>query len=274
MDTQDFQREFREKLKQDIKQDIRENIKRPKVMLMGDHRWGLLWGGIIALIGVALLLDRMGISPFDRVYQFWPLLLVLFGLMNIFSQSGRFFGILLILAGGVLQLNKFGVLHLTFADLWPLALIAVGLLIIWGSLETRGVLRSKTLENFRKQVSDLGTNPHGGFNAVAVFGGCERRVSGQGFLGGKATAVFGGIELDFRDADIDGTEALLEVNCIFGGVEIRVPDAWYVHSRSLPVFGGYEDRTRQSKIDDPTGAKRKTLIITGMVVFGGVEISN
>jgi hypothetical protein len=106
-------------------------------------------------------------------------------------------------------------------------------------------------------------------NAVAVFGGCERRVAIQNFQGGRATALFGGIELDFRDADME-SEAILEVNCIFGGVEIRVPETWHVHSRSLPVFGGYEDKTSQPH----SPGKTKTLIVTGMVIFGGVEIKN
>jgi hypothetical protein len=57
-------------------------------------------------------------------------------------------------------------------------------------------------------------------------------------------------------------------------VELRVPDCWYVHSRSLPVFGGFEDKTRQSSPTDTSGAKRKTLVVTGVVVFGGVEIRN
>jgi hypothetical protein len=96
-------------------------------------------------------------------------------------------------------------------------------------------------------------------------------VTAKNFQGGKATAVFGGVELDFRDADIE-TEAMLEVNCIFGGIEIRVPETWHVHSRSLPVFGGYEDKTRQ--VGDPAAGNAKTLIVTGMVVFGGVEIRN
>jgi hypothetical protein len=152
------------------------------------------------------------------------------------------------------------------------ALITVGLLLMWGSLETRGFLRAKAkaVQDFREQV--LGTD--GGpqtMNAVAVFGGCERRVSIKNFEGGRATAVFGGIELDFRDADFE-TEALLEINCIFGGVEIRVPETWHVHSRSLPVFGGYDDKSRQPS--NPAGTKTKTLIVTGMIVFGGVEIKN
>jgi predicted membrane protein len=270
MDGPDYGQRFKENLEQEIGQRASGEVQRPKVLLLGDSHWGFIWGLLIVLVGLALLLQHLGVIPFDPVARFWPLLLVVFGVMNLLTRSGRFFGFLLILAGAFLQLNKLGITHLSFADLWPVALIAIGLLLMWGSLETRGFLqaKAKAFNDFREKVGGAGVPPTM-LNAVAVFGGCERRVATANFQGGRATAVFGGIELDFRDADMDA-EAILEVNCIFGGVEIRVPESWHVHSRSLPVFGGYEDKTRQPS----TPGKTKTLIITGMVVFGGIEIKN
>jgi len=71
---------------------------------------GFYLGFIIVVVGISLLLHHLGIIPFDPVARFWPLVLVLFGVMNLMSQSGRFFGLLLISAGLVLQLNKLGIL--------------------------------------------------------------------------------------------------------------------------------------------------------------------
>jgi predicted membrane protein len=274
MNPQDYGKEFSERLKKDIEARIGSDVKRPKVMIAGDVRWGFLTGFVVMLVGVALLLHHMGLIPFDPVARFWPLLLIFFGIMNLLSNSGRFFGFLLILAGTFLQLNKLGITHLSFAELWPLAIIAVGLLLMWGSLETRGFLRAKAkaLGEIHATLSgSTSAGPENTLNAVAVFGGCERRVTSKNFQGGKVTAVFGGVELDFRDADIVG-EAVLEINCVFGGVEIRVPETWNVHSRSVPVFGGYEDKSRQPSM--PPGETPKTLVIIGMVTFAGVEISN
>jgi predicted membrane protein len=278
VDQRDSKSEFQQKLHDEIRRNIHERIeqqvKRPKVLLANDIHWGFAWGLIITATGVVLLLYHTGIIHFNPLTRFWPLLLILFGVMNLLTLSGRFFGLLLILAGTVLELNKLGLTRLSFADLWPLAIIAVGLLLMWGSLETRGFRRVKArvLEDLRDQVAGAGVPPDT-LNAVAIFGGCERRVTMKNFRGGKVTAAFGGVELDFRDADIEsGANAILEVNCIFGGVQIRVPENWNVHSRSLPVFGGYEDKTRQPS--GPAAASAKTLLVTGMVIFGGVEISN
>jgi predicted membrane protein len=271
MDERDYARELKEQIERETRQQSEQGIKRPKVMVAGDFRWGLVWGAIIVFIGVALLLDHLGVSAFDRIYRFWPMILVVFGVMNILTQSSRGFGILLIGAGVILQLNKLGYLHLTFAELWPLAIIGVGLIVMWGSLETRGFLRSKAMpDSSHEGGGDLQNTLH----AVAIFGGSERTISSHNFRGGKVTAVFGGVEMDFRDADIEGEEALIEINCLFGGVEIRVPETWHVHSRSLPVFGGYSDKTRATKTPDKADINKKTLVITGMVLFGGIEIKN
>src|SRR5690348_10608253 len=111
MDAPDYGREIKERIEGEIRQHAGEGIKRPKVMVLGDFRWGLVWGAIIVMIGVALLLDHMGIRGFDRIYRFWPMILVVFGVMNILTESNRGFGILLIGAGTILQLNKLGYLH-------------------------------------------------------------------------------------------------------------------------------------------------------------------
>lgn len=262
--------------------------KRPQVLLLGNVRWGVAWGLLLVLIGVGLLLDHMGFPFVAHIYRFWPALLVLFGLMNITTQSSRGFGVAMVIVGVLLQLNSLDIIRLTFRDFWPLVIIVVGVFMIWGSVES-WVIRKPSVaaklkpkvdwtkpgaaETFRQQLEAAYKDPNW-LSAVAVFGGCERRYTGQHFEGGKAVSIFGGIELDFRDADMDD-EAVLEINCIFGGVEIRLPPNWRVHSRSLPVFGGFDDKSGQrASLDSHQEAKMKTLVVTGVVVFGGVEISN
>jgi len=194
----------------------------------------------------------------------------------------------MVIVGALLQLNSLDVIHLTFRDFWPLVIIVVGVFMIWGSIESWAIRKSPAgyqskpkvdwtkpgaAEEFRQQLEQTYKDPNW-LTAVAVFGGCERRYTGQHFVGGKAVSIFGGVELDFRDADMDD-EAVLEINCIFGGVEIQVPPNWRVHSRSLPVFGGFEDKSgRKANLDPNQEVKMKTLVVTGIVVFGGVEISN
>lgn len=111
---------------------------------------------------------------------------------------------------------------------------------------------------------------HGTKGEAAVFGGVDRHISAQDFHGAQCTAVFGGCKIDLRDAQIQGSEAVLATYAIFGGVEIRVPDDWEVVNRNTSIFGGVDDRTRQSS----RGRGTKTLILDGMTIFGGTSVKN
>lgn len=267
------------------------------MVLHGRPQSGLIWGAALALVGMVLFLDHLGFIEIQHLYRFWPLILVAAGLANLTSWTGRPWGVMLIIAGGILQLNALGITHLRFSDLWPVAIIAIGLLVMWGSLETQRATRRHHEDaaaswgggsgaTSATGAAEGGPNPNpgpsagfagstgsgeGDLNAAAVLGGVEQRVTTKNFRGGKITTIFGGAEIDFRDADIQGEDAVLELNCIFGGVDLRVPRNWDVYSRTLPVFGGYSDK---SASDAGSAAPKKTLVITGTIIFGGVEIRN
>jgi predicted membrane protein len=230
----------------------------------GSFQHGIIWGGVICAFGVVLLLDHMGILSADRLWRYWPLLLIFAGVVNLASQPGRrVWGALLIAIGTLFQLDSLHILRFSWGELWPLAIIAAGAMMIWGSIESRRV----------RAASATGDAPNS-MNSTAVFGGVERRVTVRDFRGGRVSAVFGGVELDFRDADMEGDQAVLEVNAIFGGAEIRVPETWKVEQRGQTLFGGYTDTTRLSAAKDGNAPITKTLLITGTTLFGGVEVTN
>jgi predicted membrane protein len=226
--------------------------------------WGLIWGVILALIGVVILLDNMGIAAASQFYRLWPMLLIIPGVLNLMTQRGRLFGILLIGFGAALQLHEFGIARFSWGVIWGLVWIAAGVLILWGSLEARK----------QRPSPEVGGDVRALLNEVAIFGGVERRITTQDFQGGSVNAIFGGVELDMSEANMQKDEATLDVNAVFGGVEIRVPDSWQVVSRGAPIFGGYVDKTRIRRTEDPANATRKMLVLTGAAIFGGVEIKN
>jgi predicted membrane protein len=249
----------------DAKQGSR---RRPLVVgidLRGRGRGGVIMGGIFILIGLAFLLDHLGIISIGSLWRFWPLLVVFAGVMNFTSRDRRAWGLLLMLAGIVLELNELGITHFGWAAFWPMMLIALGLFIMWGSFQWGS----------KPAVSTSGAgDPRTTLNEAVVFGGLERRMTSQDFQGGDITAIFGGVELDLTEANIQGPEATLAITAIFGGVEVRIPRNWQVAFRGAPIFGGIEDKTRTSRIDDPANSNLKVLVITGAVIFGGLEIKN
>jgi predicted membrane protein len=231
--------------------------------------WGLFSGGIIALIGLLILLDNMGIPLLSHLYRFWPMILILLGVWNLARQSGRVFGGVMVILGILFQLDTLGIAHFSWGEMWPLAIIGAGVLVMWSSLKARKVSRVVS-----SGLGESETDPRTTLNEMAIFGGIERRITSQDFQGGYIHAVFGGVELDLRDAKMQQDQANLEINAVFGGVEIRVPDDWQVVSRGQAIFGGFVDETKNYRPENPAELKRKALILTGAAVFGGVEIKN
>jgi predicted membrane protein len=232
--------------------------------------WGLFSGGIIALIGLLILLDNLGFHVLSHVFRFWPMILILVGAWNLTCKSGRVFGGVLVLLGLLFQLDTLGVAHFSWGEMWPLAIIGVGFLVMWSSLQARKI--SKVVSDALGGESQA--DPRTTLNEVAIFGGIERRITSQDFQGGTINAVFGSVELDLRDVNIQQEDAILEINSVFGSVELRVPDAWQITSRGQAVFGSFQDDTRNYRNENPANPLRKSLILTGAAVFGSVEIKN
>jgi predicted membrane protein len=221
------------------------------------------WGGVVLFVGVVLLLDHMGVISAAGLWRFWPMILVLAGIVNILDECRRIWGVCLLLAGVLLELGQFGFVHVTWALLWPILIIGVGLSLMWGSIKARKSIEAR---------GDVVTGP-GSLNELAIFSGVEKRIMGKNFRGGRLVAIFGGIEIDMWQAEMEGDTAILHVDAIFGGVELRVPDTWLVSSEGQGVFGGYSDSTHLRPPTDPNET-RKTLVVRGMALFGGVEIRN
>ena len=110
------------------------------------------------------------------------------------------------------------------------------------------------------------------FSGLAIMGGVARRSNSQAFQGADLTAIMGGCEIDLRQASIaPGTEAVIDVFALWGGIEIKVPEDWTVVIRAIPLMGGVEDKTR---LLQPPPTPEKRLVISGVVVMGGIVVKN
>ncbi|MBI4337488.1 MAG: hypothetical protein HY683_06640 [Chloroflexi bacterium] len=140
----------------------------------------------------------------------------------------------------------------------PLAGVLAGTRLWWGMGRPR--LRGRALEPVGADMLDI----------VAVFGGASRTISSKDFRGGKVTAIFGGVDLDLRDAAVQTPPAVVDVTAVMGGVEIKVPPDWKVQIDASAVFGGTSEERKRSEAA-PSGGPPQ-LVVTGTIAFGGVSI--
>ena len=102
----------------------------------------------------------------------------------------------------------------------------------------------------------------------AVFGGIVRRGEWVVPSHYRLKAVFGGAELDLRDAQLETHEVTIEIKAVFGGVNIVVPPDVRVVVDGDGIFGGFNDDTHTQP---PTGSP--VVRVGGKAVFGGVNVT-
>src|SRR5215210_6058776 len=102
---------------------------------------------------------------------------------------------------------------------------------------------------------------------VAIFGGVSRNGKWRVRRKNQALALFGGIDLDMRDAVFEGSTIEVSTICCFGGLDIKVPEGLHESNEMVGIFGG----TDLKDVADPIpGAP--TLVLKGLTLFGGVSV--
>jgi Domain of unknown function (DUF1707) len=102
---------------------------------------------------------------------------------------------------------------------------------------------------------------------IAIFGGVTRSGRWRVRKNIQALTLFGGMDLDLRDAIFESSVVEISGFWCFGGLDIKVPEGLDVQDQTAGVCGGTD--VRDVGIPAP-GAP--TLVIKGMTLFGGVSV--
>jgi DUF1707 SHOCT-like domain/Cell wall-active antibiotics response LiaF, C-terminal len=107
-----------------------------------------------------------------------------------------------------------------------------------------------------------------GSRIVAIFSGASRKGVWHPEPVTEILAVFGGAELDFREAVLPGNEIVVRATTVLGGVEITVPPEMRVIDNGVAILGGIEIHGGGG----PAGSDAPVLRLEGVCVLGGVEV--
>jgi hypothetical protein len=267
----------------------------------------IAFGVIILGIGIVLLFRKFGLYIPDWVLT-WPMILIAVGTYTLISQQFKsFFGSVVLFIGVYFLLKREFDLDLGLDQfIWPVGLIALGIyLITYKKREYKAIDEArKNWETSRKNkkdaadaekaesvevVEDLASPqeesakaPDSGFiratgtsfmdriKESVIFSGVNRKLMTKNFQGGKATVIFGCLDLDLTQVDFSGIVTLdLEVG--FGGVKLLVPPHWDVRTEMSNLAAGLEDKRmfREGGVDT-----NKVLILKGTLLFSGLEIKS
>lgn len=218
---------------------------------------GRFWVGLLFLVlGLGFLLQQANVLDFSNVLStWWPLIFIIIGIIQFINRNtiSLVSSFLFIIVGSLLLINQWVAFNLT-DYIWPLILIFIGLVFIF-----LRVNREKAVDSNEE------------INTFLLFSGTEIKSKAKCFKGGSITAVFGGTEIDLREATFSDKGATLDLVTVFGGASILVPKNVHVEVSGIPIFGGWEDKTRSSVDNDEI---LPVLKVKCLAIFGGVEINN
>lgn len=217
---------------------------------------------VVIAVGVLMLVNNFYWHRHIGIGDLWPLLLVLFG-VSLLGQARKPWqfvdgGALIVLGLLIFEshVHLIPSIHFRFWSLWPLILVYIGLRILFW-------------QPWHIPHSEVDKDS---FDIAAIFGGGEYKFQGRTLKGGAVRAVFGGCNLDFRDAEMAGDSIVINCFAAFGGIDIRVPMNWGVTVKGVPILGGIDNKASGKPVAN--GMPAKTLILEATVILGGIEVKN
>lgn len=227
------------------------------------HSSKLILGLVLVAVGVLWILNATGVFNFMfSTRGWWTLFIIVPCAIGLFENKDKVGPCIGICCGILLLLAVRDVI--TWHMCWQigLALMLIGLGL---QLMLFRTCRHDCMAHEFKTVSRDGKNIR---HIESAFGKQDISFAGEIFEGADVESSFGGVTLDLHGAVIT-EDAVIELKVGFAGVTIIIPENLPVQIAASCSFGGITDNRRVR-----LGSGSPSLIITGSVGFGGVELRN
>jgi predicted membrane protein len=264
------------------------------------HRGKTIAGAILLVVGAILLIKQFDFFFFPNWIFSWPMWVIAWGLYIGARHNWRNSTWVIMIIVGVAFLLDDIVPGFNMHDVaWPIMIIGFGLWMIlrrnqkWNKNEWKNYGKDKWWANhpynqpagpvvdYTTTASSSSTSPPDDpsaagsrpgaddyLDALSVFGGVKKTILSKNFKGGEIVNVFGGAEIDFTQANING-HVVIDITQIFGGTKIVVPANWRVVPDMAAVFASVDDK--RIKTSAPADSD-KVLVLKGISIFAGVDI--
>lgn len=103
---------------------------------------------------------------------------------------------------------------------------------------------------------------------ISIFGGIDRKGRWRLARRHWVVSMFGGSDLDLREASLEGGEATISIVDLFGGTDLYVPDGIEVDFNGFGLFGGASEHGG----DVPPRPGAPLLRVRAFSMFGGTDV--
>lgn len=218
----------------------------------------ILWGVCLLALGLILLGNSLGLLSVNLFFKgWWTLFIIIPSFYGLFAKDSFSTSLVFLIAGVLLLLKEQKIIKgdiNVFTIIIALVIIRVALSFIF-----------KKRNGFKYDGKAIKGHKSNSAAAVAVFSGREERYSEKVSALPDAVAVFGGVDIDLRDAVFEN-DVCLNATAIFGGIDIIVPNNINVVCNGTGIFGGCENARKTGS------SSQHTLSVEYTAVFGGIDV--
>lgn len=213
-----------------------------------------LWGLIFIAAGIGIVGAMAGAWEFNILFAgWWTLFLIVPAVLGMIEHGIRIGNTIGLVLGAALLACCQGWLpwEVLSKMLVPVIMILIGGVMVFKNLFHLNLGRVKVPNDKRTEE-------------LVVFSGKNLIIQNE-FYGMEGEAIFGGLTIDLRGAQI--TENIsIDAMAVFGGVDILLPANVSVKLSDLSLFGGCSNSRNYSPVDGPT------VYVNATALFGGVEV--
>jgi len=217
----------------------------------------LIWGILLIVIGLIIGLNSLGIADINLFFDgWWTLFIIVPSLIDIIKEPRKTESYIWLIVGVILLLCAQDILKFELVGklIFPVILVGIGLSLL---------LKDKVESKVKEKIKTL--NQDGLEEYYATFSGQEINLKGEEFKGASLNAIFGGIDLNLSETQIQ-KDTLINITSVFGGVDIKVPSNVNVKVKSTSIFGGVDNKVRKYTENLPT------IYVKAFCLFGGADI--
>lgn len=225
----------------------------------------VIWGLAIITLGVIFGGNALGLFSIDIFFDgWWTLFIIVPSFISIFTEKEKLSNLFLLGVGVILLLAAQDVFSYDVA--WKV-ILAVFLVMLGIWIVFKGIVRGNNDKEVEKKIRDL-SDEKTMDSQVAIFSGSDRTYNGEVFSGSTLVAIFGGVDLDLRNAKIE-KDTVIKAFAMFGGIDILVPEDVQVKIKSGFIFGGASDERKGDG-----GKGKHTIYLDAAGGFGGITVSD
>ncbi len=222
----------------------------------------IVWGVILIIVGIGFTGDLFHWWNFDLFFEgWWTLFLIIPAVVSMVRDGINVGNSILGILGLVLLLDRQRILPdgVGLKILFPILLVVAGLALLIG-LGRKPKDPNHRMVNVGSLKLDFDAFPE----YIAIFSGSDHKNNNKDFKGGKALAIFGGLDIDLSEVSFY-EDVTFECVAVFGGISVKAPTFAQVQVTGVPIFGGNSNEAASVQ-------NAPQITFHCVSIFGGCEI--